>query len=154
VFFQVLMVLGLIGLMTIFVGVGSFNINWDSFDSFLEGEGVFDNIVSTSSFVFISFGGLLNVANISEEVKNPKRNLPWGIIISVAVVTVFYTLITLIITGTLNAGDFIASRTPVADSAQTFMGDFGYFIILGASTLAFSPPPTAASWRPPDILWP
>jgi APA family basic amino acid/polyamine antiporter len=137
VFFQVLMVLGLIGLMTIFVGVGSFNINWDSFDSFLEGEGVFDNIVSTSSFVFISFGGLLNVANISEEVKNPKRNLPWGIIISVAVVTVFYTLITLIITGTLNAGDFIASRTPVADSAQTFMGDFGYFIILGASTLAF-----------------
>jgi APA family basic amino acid/polyamine antiporter len=62
---------------------------------------VFDKIVSTSSFVFISFGGLLNVANISEEVKNPKRNLPWGIIISVAVVTVFYALITLIITGTL-----------------------------------------------------
>jgi APA family basic amino acid/polyamine antiporter len=38
VFFQVLMVLGLIGLMTIFVGVGSFNIDWGIVSiSFLEG---------------------------------------------------------------------------------------------------------------------
>jgi len=91
----------------------------------------------TSGFIFISFGGLLKVANISEEVINPKRNIPLGMISSVIVVTILYTLVTYVITGTLNPTVFIDSLTPVADSAKIIMGNAGYIMIIIASLLAF-----------------
>jgi amino acid transporter/mannitol/fructose-specific phosphotransferase system IIA component (Ntr-type) len=133
--FQIIMVIGLLTLIALYVIFGLPQVNMSNFKPFLNGN--FNQILITAGFVFVSFGGLLNVANISEEVKNPKRNIPLGIIASVVVVGIFYTLITFVITGTLTANSFSSSLTPVADSAKIIMGNWGYFIILIASTLAF-----------------
>lgn len=133
--FQVIMVAGLLSLMLIYVVMGIPNIDKTHYTPFLT-VGI-DQILITSGFIFISFGGLLKVANVSEEVINPKRNIPLGILSSVIVVTIFYTLITFVITGTLDAESFKKSLTPVADSAKVIMGNPGYIIILIASLLAF-----------------
>ncbi len=135
VVFQIILVSGLLALMLIYIVFGLPSLEMSRYTPFLKG-GVNDVFV-TSGFIFISFGGLLNVANISEEVKNPRRNLPLGIILSVIVVTLFYTAITFVITGTLEGDRFAASLTPVADSARNVMGEPGYYIILAASLLAF-----------------
>ncbi len=135
VVFQIILVSGLLTLMLVYVLFGLPALQLDRYSPFLKG-GVND-IVITSGFIFISFGGLLNVANIAEEVKNPRRNLPLGIILSVVVVTLFYTAITFVITGTLEGDIFASSLTPVADSARNIMGRPGYVVILTASLLAF-----------------
>ncbi len=133
--FQVILVVGLLSIIVFYILFGLGNIEMANFKPFLSSD--WNQILITAGFVFVSFGGLLNVANISEEVVNPKKNIPLGIITSVIVVGLLYTLITFVITGTLQANVFSESSTPVADSAQIFLGNPGYFLILLASMLAF-----------------
>lgn len=52
-----------------------------------------------ASVVFFSFIGFDTVACASEEVKNPKRDLPIGIVGSLSFCTVIYILMCLVITG-------------------------------------------------------
>lgn len=135
VIFQIVLVISLLLLLVIYVVIGVPNIDYERYSYFVKFD-VLD-ILRTSGFIFISFGGLLNVANISEEIINPKKNIPLGILSSIISVTILYTLITFVITGTIDAETFRLSLTPVADSAKTFMGSFGYIIITIASLLAF-----------------
>jgi len=135
VVFQFILVTALIALMLAYIGVGLTRLQPSYFSPFLTG-GV-NTIIITSGFIFISFGGLLKVATISEEVINPKRNIPLGMISSVIVVTILYTLITFVITGTLAPSAFKQSLTPVADSAKIIMGTPGYILVIMASLLAF-----------------
>ena len=52
-----------------------------------------------ASVVFFSFIGFDTVATAAEEVKNPGRDLPIGIIGSLSICTVLYVLMCLAITG-------------------------------------------------------
>ncbi len=133
--FQIIMVAGLLLLLLLYIIIGIPRIEPSHFDDFL-GKGV-NSIIITSGFIFISFGGLLKVANISEEVINPKRNIPLGMILSIGIVTLFYGLIVIVLTGVLPPGEFAGSLTPVADSARILMGNIGYGVIIAASMLAF-----------------
>ncbi len=133
--FQVGMVLMLITLMIIYIISGLPQINRQYFD--LSGGLDINTLFITSGFIFISFGGLLKVANISEEVKNPRRNLPLGMIAAIIAVTILYVFMIIVMTGTLEPELFKNSTTPVADSARITMGRSGYLLILVASTLAF-----------------
>lgn len=133
--FQNILVIVLLLLMTVFISAGIPQIAPERLR--LSGEFELKSVILTSGFVFISFGGLLKAANISEEVKNPKRDLPLGMIASIIVVTVLYVVMVVVMTGTLEPEVFAKSLTPVADSAQRILGSFGYGIILIASTLAF-----------------
>ncbi|OQY35051.1 MAG: hypothetical protein B6241_02705 [Spirochaetaceae bacterium 4572_59] len=133
--FQTIMIIGLLSLMLIYIIIGIPKVNMSNFSPLLSSG--FNEILITSGFVFISFGGLLKVANVSEEVINPKRNIPLGMFSSILVVTILYTFITFILTGTLDADQFSGSMTPVADSARILAGEVGYIIIIIASLLAF-----------------
>jgi amino acid transporter/mannitol/fructose-specific phosphotransferase system IIA component (Ntr-type) len=133
--FQIIMVVGLLSLIFLYIIISLPKINMAYFSPFLTGN--YNDILITAGFVFISFGGLLNIANISEEVVNPKRNIPLGMLASIIVVTILYTIMTFIITGTLSPADFSQSLTPVADSAGNTMGTIGYIMIIAASLLAF-----------------
>ncbi|MCG8573112.1 MAG: amino acid permease [Spirochaetes bacterium] len=133
--FQTLMLVGLLAILIGFIVAGVPVIDVSNFEPFFTKE--VNDIIITSGFIFISFGGLLKVVNISEEVKNPKKNIPLGIISSIVVVSLLYTFITIVITGTLQPDALSQSLTPVADSAKKIMGPAGYFIIIIASFLAF-----------------
>jgi mannitol/fructose-specific phosphotransferase system IIA component (Ntr-type) len=93
--------------------------------------------VSTSGFVFISFGGLINVASIAEEVRNAKRNVPAALISSVVCITLLYTAVLFVTVGTLQPAELKSSLTPIADSATRFAGRAGYLVITMASLFAF-----------------
>lgn len=133
--FQTILVIGLLLLMTIFVVVGFPQIDKLRYTPLINGN--INDIIITSGFIFISFGGLLNVANLSEEMVDPKKNIPKGMILSIVVVTLLYGLITFVLVGTLDPETLKKSLTPVADSGQIIMGSWGYYIIVIASILAF-----------------
>lgn len=47
-------------------------------------------IMSGAVLTFFSFVGFEDMLNVGEEVKNPKRTMPWGIVIALLVATVLY----------------------------------------------------------------
>jgi APA family basic amino acid/polyamine antiporter len=56
-------------------------------------------VVAAAALVFFAFIGFDVVATTAEETKNPQRDLPIGIIGSLAIVTVLYVTVSLVITG-------------------------------------------------------
>jgi APA family basic amino acid/polyamine antiporter len=57
--------------------------------------------LSAASIIFFAFAGYARVATLGDEVKNPKKNIPKAIAISLAAVLVIYLLITIVFIGIL-----------------------------------------------------
>lgn len=132
---QVILVAGLLGLMLLYIVRGLPAVNIQNFEPFApKGLGA---IFSTAGFVFISYGGLLKVAAVAEEVKDPGRTIPLGMIFSLLVVTFFYILVVFVTTGVLGASELDHSLTPISDGAAVFMGVWGKILLSIAAILAF-----------------
>ncbi len=134
---EVILVIGLLLLMGVFIVTGFSSVEVSRFDPFIKKDGNFNTIIATAGFVFISFGGLLNAASISEEVSNPVKNIPLAMIASIGVVTVIYTLMLVVAVGILPATELKGSLTPIADAGRITLGTPGYIIITIAAALAF-----------------
>ena len=61
--------------------------------------------VAAASLIFFAFAGYARVATLGDEVKDPKRNIPRAIVISLASVLVIYLLITVVIVGVVSTGN-------------------------------------------------
>ena len=96
-----------------------------------------ESIFYTAGYVFVSYGGLLKVASIAEEVVDPARTIPRGMILSLVSVSIFYTLVVFVTCGILNAGELNHSLTPLSDGAFVFAGQPGRVILSIAALLAF-----------------
>ncbi|MFH1314423.1 MAG: amino acid permease [Candidatus Eisenbacteria bacterium] len=94
-------------------------------------------IFYTAGFVFVSYGGLLKAASIAEEVKDPARVVPLGMILSLIVVTTLYMLVVFVTSGVLAPDVLHQSLTPISDGAAVFMGPWGMAVLSVAAILAF-----------------
>lgn len=132
---QTALVAGLIALLVLFAFRGLPRVDVTVFQPFAPrgNRAVFAAV----GFVFVSYGGLLHVASVAEEVKNPGRSLPLGLFLSLIVVTGFYGLTVFITVGTLPGQDLATSLTPISDSAAVFMGKAGVIALSIAAVMAF-----------------
>jgi amino acid transporter len=94
------------------------------------------SIITTTGIIFISYLGLAELAAISEEVKNPSKNLPRAFIASAVVVTIFYVLIMMAVVGVSSMYAGAATITPLADIANLIYGEIGSTLIVFAALLA------------------
>jgi amino acid transporter/mannitol/fructose-specific phosphotransferase system IIA component (Ntr-type) len=94
-------------------------------------------VFSTAGFVFISFGGLLKVASVAEEVKNPGKTIPLGMILALLIVTLLYVAVVYVTTGVLGGGALDTSLTPISDGAAVFLGRPGRIFLGVAAIFAF-----------------
>ncbi len=133
--FEVMIVVVLLSIMLIYVIFGLSSIDITRFTNFAP-NGV-NSVFLTAGFVFVSFGGLLKVASLSGEVKDPKKSIPRGVISATLITTALYALLLIVIVGTSNPQNLQSSLTPVADSAQTFLGQIGFVMVSIAAALAF-----------------
>ena len=132
---EVLLVVGLLALMVVYILFGVFAVDKNAFTPFLPENP--NTIFITSGFIFISFGGLLNISSVAEEVKNPQKTLPLAMLSSILVITVIYTIMLIVTVGVLPAESLKGSLTPIADSSKEFMGNIGYLTLSTAAMLAF-----------------
>ena len=99
-------------------------------------------LLSTVGFVFVSYAGLTKVASIAEEVKNPDRNIPLGMMLSLGVTTAIYVGGVFIMVSVLDFADLSADLTPVATAAEQFFdwlpGRWGLMLIVIAAMAAFA----------------
>lgn len=133
---QVILVVGIIGVLVAYVIYGFDAVDVQHFKPFNTGERGWLSIFSTAGFVFVSYGGLLKVATVAEEVHNPGKTIPLGMIASLLVVTVIYLLVIFITAGTLGLG-MAGSLAPIYNGAEVFMGPIGLAAVAIASALAF-----------------
>lgn len=133
--FQIWLVGILLALLGLFLTFGVGQTQAIRFNGFLE-SGLFA-ILATSGLVFVSFGGLTHVASITEEVKNPGRNLPLGMILAWAVVAFFYVAVIAVTVGLVDGPELSGSLMPISLAASKFAGPAGFAVLGIAAVAAF-----------------
>ena len=132
---QIILVAVLLFCLLIFIGGGLPQINMIHFDNFLSSE--WSSILSASGLVYISYVGLTNIASLSEEVKNPERNLPLGIFLALGTALIIYVLGTMVMIGVIPLERFVGDLTPVATAGEYLFGEVGLIFFSIAALFAF-----------------
>ena len=94
-------------------------------------------IISTAAMVYISYGGIIKVTSLSEEVKEPDKNLPLGIFLSVVTVAILYGGGTYLLLKVLSLDELKTTLTPFADASFILFGRFGKICIIIAALIGF-----------------
>ena len=104
---------------------------FNSFDSKLM-EPVFSEggsgFIAGVAFLYISYAGVTKIAAVAGEIKNPEKNLPRTMIISLLLITTVYVLVALVLVGSVDQSVLSTDIKPIHTLFQTIGGDyFGYF---------------------------
>lgn len=132
---QVAIVLLLLVLLAVYIFKGIFYVKAGNYSPFFP-YGV-AAVFSTAGFVFVSYGGLLKVASIAEEVKDPSKTVPLGMMLSLLTVGILYCLVVFVTSGVLGAEQLDHSLKPISDGAAVFMGRWGIYLMGIGAILAF-----------------
>jgi amino acid transporter/mannitol/fructose-specific phosphotransferase system IIA component (Ntr-type) len=101
-----------------------------------------EGLLSTIGFVFVSYAGLTKVASVAEEIKNPDRNIPLGMMLSLASTTAVYVVGVFIMVSVLEPSELYTDLTPVATAAEAFFDwlpqPTGLLLIVVAALAAFA----------------
>ena len=96
----------------IFIFLGWKYINKDNYNPYIPdntgtfGEFGFSGIIRAAAIVFFAYIGFDAVSTAAQEAKNPKRDMPWGILGSLAICTVLYILFAHVMTGVTSYTSF------------------------------------------------
>lgn len=97
---------------------------------------------ATIGLVFVSYAGLTKVASVSEEVKDPDKNIPLGMMLSLATATFIYVFGVFIMVMLLDSDELQSDLTPVATAGEVFMnwlpGRAGLVLVVIAAIAAFA----------------
>jgi basic amino acid/polyamine antiporter, APA family len=74
----------------------------------------FSGVMMAVASVFFAYIGFDAVSVLAEESKNPQRDLPRGMILSLVICTIIYILLTLVLTGAVNYRAFEGVGDPLA----------------------------------------
>jgi len=98
-----------------FIGIGSTSLNPSNWSPFMP-QG-FAGVGAAAAIVFFAYIGFDAVSTAAEEAKNPKRDVPIGIIGSLTVCTILYIVVATVLTGLVPASQ-IDIHAPVAEALQ------------------------------------
>lgn len=130
--FNDLMVTLKIAVVLAFIGIGFKYINTDNLTPFIPtntgvfGEYGWSGILRGAAIVFFAYIGFDAVSTAAQETKNPRRNMPIGIMGSLIVCSVLYMVFSLVMTGVVNYKEYIgADSIAPAATAVAHMGEMG-----------------------------
>ena len=93
------------------------------------------SIVLVTGIIFMSYEGFGLVTNTAEDIKEPRKNLPRALYLSVIVVMFVYVIVNLAVIGNLSVPEIIDSKQYVlAEAAKPIFGSRG-FELMGIAAL-------------------
>ena len=92
-------------------------------------------VTAAAGTVFFSFIGLDTIATAGEEVKDPRRNVPKGILAALLIVTVFYMLVALAAMGAQPAHMFEGQEAGLSVILQNVTGQAWPALVLSAGAV-------------------
>ncbi|MFD0837370.1 amino acid permease [Mariniflexile aquimaris] len=124
--FQKVFVIFLLGILIVFIADGLFSIFSvesirkqaieSQFTPFFSNG--MSGLFTTVGFVFVSYLGLTQIASVAEEIKNPERNIPLGMILSLVVTGLIYGLGVFIMVAVIEPTSFANEMAPAATAAK------------------------------------
>jgi len=108
------------------------DLNWDAaFSREAFGTG-WTSVAETAAFVFVAYAGVTKIAAVGGEIKNPSRNMPYGILWSLLISCLLYVVISIVMVAAvepssfieLNAeGELVAEEDPIYTFATAVGGE-------------------------------
>ncbi len=95
-------------------------------------EGVIKNtgiLMKTIALIYAAYVGFEVIADDAEEVKNPNKNIPIAILVSLVLITLVYSLTVVVTLGTVPWQHVAGSATALSDAIKVFMPGLGVTII-------------------------
>ncbi|VAW10931.1 Uncharacterized amino acid permease, GabP family [hydrothermal vent metagenome] len=94
-------------------------------------------LFSTVAFVYISYAGVTKVAAIAGEIKNPSKNLPRAMILSLLIMTTIYVFVAFVLVGNIPLNNLKTDIKPIYTIANLLGGStVGYIAaVVGVITL-------------------
>ncbi|OVZ57494.1 amino acid permease [Pigmentiphaga sp. NML080357] len=109
--------------VVLFIAAGAMHVRTENWTPFMP-YGM-SGVYAGAALMFYAFIGFDAVASSAEEVRNPQRSLPLGILGSLLICTVLYVLVTLVMTGIVPYGDFAANSDHPVSLALQRTGQMG-----------------------------
>jgi amino acid transporter len=111
--------------LLIFTTIGLFFVDWSVFGE--PAAPTLQNLTTGTLLLIFAFGGYEVVPVLGGETRDPRRAVPFALMMTIAVVAAVTLLTQIVAFGTLP--DIASSRTPLADSAAVFLGAAGAAMI-------------------------
>jgi basic amino acid/polyamine antiporter, APA family len=127
-----------VAIVLLFIGIGWQFINPANHDPYIIPEGTaghegffkhgWGGVLGGAAIVFFAFIGFDAVSTAAQEAKNPKRDMPIGILGSLVVCTILYILFGHVLTGVANYQEFKTAgrEASVAYAIQNYMTGYGW----------------------------
>jgi APA family basic amino acid/polyamine antiporter len=128
-----------VGIVLLFIGFGWQFINADNLVPYIppnttdvSGEFGWTGVFAGASVVFFAFIGFDAVSTAAQEAKNPQRDMPKGILLSLLICVVLYILFAHVLAGVANYKEFrtVGEEASVAYVIDTYMTNYGWLSIL------------------------
>ncbi|MCU4164319.1 amino acid permease [Carboxylicivirga caseinilyticus] len=124
--FQKIFVVFLLVILVTFIADGLYSIFFNESVSQTSFESQFTPFMSnglgglftSAGFVFVSYLGLTQIASVAEEIKNPERNIPLGMTLSLIVTGLIYGVGVFLMVGLIDTESFSQEMAPAAVAAS------------------------------------
>jgi amino acid transporter/nucleotide-binding universal stress UspA family protein len=127
-------VFGVLAMLVFLIVLGSSRMDSTAFSGFFD-QGASGLFLATG-VIFVSYAGVTKIASIAEEVRNPHRNIPFGILGSLGLMMVVYPAVVYVMIGVVGVDALSGSGIPVVDTAQKVTNEVGVDIVAVMAVLA------------------
>lgn len=124
ILFTLIEIIGLI--IIIYIGLPRFGEV-----DYLELANGMKGVIQAGVLVFFSYLGFQGITRLSEETKNPEKNIPRAIIISIIVTTIIYILVGISAVNVIPSQGLASEEAPLAAIAEVVFGKNSFIILSG-----------------------
>ncbi|ALU11694.1 hypothetical protein EYM_03815 [Ignicoccus islandicus DSM 13165] len=87
-------------------------------------------LVTAATLTLLSYAGFGVITNASENIENPKRNVPLAIYLSLLISLIVYLLISIVAVGATEIGNVVKYKDyALAVIARPLLGDLGFYLV-------------------------
>lgn len=92
-------------------------------------------LVSTIAFVYISYAGVTKIAAIAGEIKNPSKNLPRAMILSLVIMSLIYVFVAFALVGNIPMEDLKSDIKPIYTISKILGGTYVGHIVAAVGVI-------------------
>ncbi len=135
---QIIMGVALIFAFAVFITAGFVSPNGFHFTTLFPNGRIFNTtgfvnnagvLLKTIALIYAAYVGFEVIADDAEEIKNPNKNIPLAILVSLGLITLIYTLTVMVTLGSVPWQTIAGSKTALSDAVGKFMPNVGITLI-------------------------
>ena len=150
---QNIFTVGKLGALALVIFGGLFVLEGGNFLSMTTETVEWGNSLNAAVPALLAFGGYYTLAYMSEEIDNPKRNLPLATIFGMGIVILVNVLLNLSCIGAVGFKELAGADTPVSMAAMTIFGPIGAAIVTLGALISIFGSLNGAIMGPPRVVY-